>query len=214
MQPALFLHFCLTFPERSTLLRERRYLAPLLYLPGIVLGAIHALVAVNILVLPLPLLQARWLLDRMELFYLGAYFLAGALALHYAYVRASDPVLKHQLKWVTRGTWVAIVPFAALYALPYFLGFVPNAWMNASALFLAFLPVTFGYAIVRYRLMDVDIIFRRGISYTLATAGIVGLYFALIALFADFFRATFPPSTAAAPGWWRLCLPPSCFNPS
>ncbi len=198
LQPALFLHFCLTFPERHVLLRERRYLTPLLYLPGAVLGAIHVLVAVDILVLPLPLLQARWLLDRIELFYLGAYFLAGALALQHAYVRASEPVLKHQLKWVTRGTWLAIVPFAALYALPYFLGFVPNAWMNASALSLVFLPVTFGYAIVRYRLMDVDIIFRRGIAYTLATAGIVGLYFALIALFADFFRTTFPISSRGA----------------
>ena len=39
LQPALFLHFCLTFPERSALLRERRYLAPLLYLPGVVLGS-------------------------------------------------------------------------------------------------------------------------------------------------------------------------------
>ncbi len=204
LQPALFLHFCLTFPERSSLLRERRYLVPLLYLPGALLGAIHALVAVDILVLPLPLLQARWLLDRVELFYLGAYFLAGALALHHAYARSTDPVLKHQLKWVTRGTWVAIVPFATLYALPYFLGFVPNAWMNASALFLAVLPVTFGYAIVRYRLMDVDIIFRRGISYTLATAGIVGLYFALIALFADFFRATFPPINSR--GAWVVAI--------
>ena len=204
LQPALFLHFCLTFPERSTLLRERRYLAPLLYLPGTLLGAIHVLVAVNILVLPLPLLQARWLLDRIELFYLGAYFLAGALALHYAYARATDPVLKHQLKWVTRGTWIAIVPFAALYALPYFLGFVPNAWMNASALFLVFLPVTFAYAIVRYRMMDVDILFRRGISYTLATASIVGLYFGLIALFADFFRATFPPINSR--GAWVLVV--------
>ena len=204
LQPALFLHFCLTFPERSSLLRERRYLTPLLYLPGIVLGAIHALVAVDILVLPLPLLQARWLLDRVELFYLGAYFLAGALALHYAYTRASDTVLKHQLKWVARGTWLAIVPFAALYALPYFLGYVPNAWMNASALSLVFLPVTFGYAIVRYRLMDVDIIFRRGISYTLATAGIVGLYFGIIAVFADFFRATFPPINSR--GAWVVAI--------
>jgi PAS domain S-box-containing protein len=192
LQPALFLHFCLTFPERATFLRERRYLTPLLYLPGALIGVMHALVAVDVLVLPLPLLQARWLLDRVELFYLGAYFLAGALALQHAYARANDPIVKHQLKWVTRGTWLAIVPFAALYALPYFLGFVPNAWMNASALSLIFLPFTFGYAIVRYRLMDVDIIFRRGLSYTLATAGIVGLYFALIALFADFFRATFP----------------------
>ena len=204
LQPALFLHFCLTFPERSSLLRDRRYLAPLLYLPGALMGAIHALVALNILVLPLPLQQARWLLDRIELFYLGAYFLAGALALHYAYVRATDSAVKHQLRWVTRGTWVAIVPFAALYALPYFLGFVPNAWMNASALFLVFLPVTFAYAIVRYRMMDVDILFRRGISYTLATASIVGLYFGLIALFGDFIRATFPPINSR--GAWVVVI--------
>lgn len=204
LQPALFLHFCLTFPERSKLLQDRRYIAPLLYLPGVLLGAVHVLVAVNVLVLPWSLLQTRVQMDRVEMLYLGIYFLAGALALHHAYAGASDPVLKHQLKWVTRGTWVSIVPFSALYALPYFWGFVPNAWMNASALFLAVLPVTFGYAIVRYRLMDVDIIFRRGISYTLATAGIVGLYFALIALFADFFRATFPPINSR--GAWVVAI--------
>jgi len=204
VQPALFLHFCLTFPEPSALIRERRYLAPLLYLPGVILGGIHVLVAMNILVLPLPLTQARWLLDRVELFYLGVYFLAGALALHYAYIRAVDPILKHQLKLVTRGTWVAIVPFAALYALPYFLGFVPTGWMNTSALFLAVLPITFGYSIVRYRLMDVDIIFRRGISYTLATAGIVGLYFGIIAFFADFFRTTLPPINSR--GMWVVAI--------
>ena len=31
------------------------------------------------------------------------------------------------------------------------------------------IPLTLAYAIVRYRLMDVDIIFRRGYAYTLAT---------------------------------------------
>lgn len=204
LQPALFLHFCLTFPERLPLVRERRFLIPLVYLPGALLGALHVLVATNVLVLPVPLLQARWLIDRIEFFYLGAYFLAGAVALQYAYAHATDAALKHQLKWVTRGTWLSIVPFTALYVLPFSLGFVPNAWMNASALSLVFLPVTFGYAIVRYRLMDVDIIFRRGISYTLATAGIVGLYFGLIALFADFFRATFPPINSR--GAWVVAI--------
>src|SRR5579863_5002996 len=67
LQPALFLHFCLTFPEPSSLIRERRYMAPLLYVPGMVLGIVHVLVALNILVLPLPLTQVRWVLDRVEL---------------------------------------------------------------------------------------------------------------------------------------------------
>jgi PAS domain S-box-containing protein len=148
-------------------------------------------------------LQVRWLLDRVELFYLSLFFVAGALALQFAYARATDTVLKTQLKWVTRGIWVSIVPFATLYALPFFLGFVPNEWMNASALSLLFLPATFGYAIVRYRLMDVDIIFRRGIAYTLATASIVGLYFGLIAVFADFFRTTFPITSR---GTWVMAI--------
>jgi PAS domain S-box-containing protein len=192
LQPALFLHFCLNFPERLAVFRERRHLVPLLYLPAAVLGLVHVLVAAGVLVFPLPLLQARWVLDRLELIYLATYFLMGAVALQYAYGRVRVPLLKQQLKWVTRGTWLAVAPFALLYGLPYALGFVPTAWMNASALSLVFLPLTFGYAIVRYRLMDVDIIFRRGIAYTLATASIVGLYFGLIALFADLFRTTLP----------------------
>jgi len=178
LQPALFLHFCLTFPERVGFIRERRYVLPLLYVPAALLGAVQVLVASDILILPYPLLQVRWLLDRIGMVYLAAYFLAGAVALQYAYARVRVPLLRQQLKWLTRGTWLAIVPFSALYAVPFFLGFVPNPAMNLSALSLALLPITFGYAIVHYRLMDVDIIFRRGIAYTLATASIVGLYLA------------------------------------
>ena len=53
--------------------------------------------------------------------------------------------------------------------------------MKVSALSLALLPLTFGYAIFRYRLMDVDLIFKRGVVYTLAAAIVVGMYFALVA---------------------------------
>jgi two-component system, NtrC family, sensor kinase len=48
-----------------------------------------------------------------------------------------------------------------------------------------FLPLTFSWAIVRYRLMDVDLIFKRGVSYTLATAALVGLYFGAVAFAAE-----------------------------
>jgi len=203
LQPALFLHFCLGFPEQNTFLRGRRYVIPSLYVPGSVLAVLHVLVATEFLVLPMPLLQARWLLDRIGLVYLAIYFLLGAGVLQYAYSRAQVPLLKQQLKWVTRGTWLAIVPFAALYAIPYFLGYIPNAWMNLSALSLVFLPVTFGYAIVRYRLMDVDVIFRRGMAYTLATATIVALYFGVIGLFADYFRSSIRITSR---GGWVLAV--------
>ncbi|SPE29449.1 Multi-sensor signal transduction histidine kinase [Acidobacteriia bacterium SbA2] len=203
IQPALFLHFCLGFPEQNTLVRGRRYAIPCLYIPGAALAVVHVLVAMELMVFPMPLLHVRWLLDRVEFVYLAVYFLLGAVVLHRAYSRAQVPLLKQQLKWVTRGTWLAIVPFAACYAVPYFLGFIPNSWMNLSALSLVFLPVTFGYAIVRYRLMDVDVIFRRGMAYTLATAAIVAAYFGAIGLFADYFRSSIPITSR---GGWILAV--------
>jgi len=199
LQPALFLHFCLSFPEQPEYLRERPVRAVFIYLPGALLMGFHVLVATGFLLYSLPLLLTRYMLDRVELFYLASYFLLGAFWLQRSYRRTEVPLVKQQLKWVTRGTFLAILPFALLYVLPYFLGFVPASWMKLSTLSLIFLPLTFGYAIVRYRLMDVDIIFQRGIAYTLATAAIVGMSFGLIALFADVFRTTFPATSRS--GW-------------
>jgi signal transduction histidine kinase len=51
---------------------------------------------------------------------------------------------------------------------------------------MVLIPLTLAYAIVRYRLMDVDILFRRGYAYTLATlcvlAGFYGIIFSVASL--------------------------------
>ena len=54
--------------------------------------------------------------------------------------------------------------------------------------------MTFGYAIFRYRLMDVDLIFKRGMAYTLAAAAIVGVYFAGVAAIAELVHTRVPSS--------------------
>ena len=60
--------------------------------------------------------------------------------------------------------------------------------MQFSALSLVLIPLCFGYAIIRYRLMDVDIIFKRGLAYTAATAAVAAVYFGLVALIAEIFH--------------------------
>jgi len=105
--------------------------------------------------------------------------------LWHSYERARTTILRQQLKWVTRGTILAIAPYTLLYVLPFVfphaLGWLPQAAMKVSVLSLGLLPLTFGYAIFRYRLMDVDLIFKRGVVYTLAAAAVVGMYFGLVA---------------------------------
>src|SRR6202020_893974 len=108
-------------------------------------------------------------------------FLAAAGVLWSSYRRASTTMLRQQLKWVSRGTILAIIPYSLLYVVPYLMGSLPGATVKISALSLALLPLTFGYAIFRHRVMDVDLIFKRGVVYTLAAAVVVGLYFGLVA---------------------------------
>jgi two-component system, NtrC family, sensor kinase len=205
LQPAIFLHFCLTFPEKPDFVRRHRYVLPALYLPAVFLFAFQVLVMAGYVTLPLPELPVRWLLDSLATGHLAVYYAAGAFFLFQSYRRAGSPLEKQQLKWVTRGTFVAVIPFVAIYAIPYFLGmgFIPAPWMKLSVFSLALLPLTFGYAIVRYRLMDVDMIFRRGIAYALATAAIVGFYFGLVFLLADFFRSA---SLITTQGGWLLAI--------
>ncbi len=117
--------------------------------------------------------------------------------LWYSYRRASTPILRQQLKWVTRGTILAIAPFTLFYVIPYLTGALPTAAMKVSVLSLGLLPLTFGYAIFRYRLMDVDLIFKRGMVYTLAAAAIVGVYFAVVAGVAELVHTQVPSSGPA-----------------
>ena len=142
--------------------------------------ALHMFVATGTLDF-MPSISSRELLDTIELLYLGAYFLLAAVIFLASYFRAPSGMLRQQLKWVTGGTIAGIVPFFLLYILPRLVSAVLRPWMKLSVFSLALIPLCFGYAIIRYRLMDVDIIFKRGLAYTFATAGVVAVYFAAIA---------------------------------
>ncbi len=196
LQPALFLHFALVFPEPGPWVRRRRSLLPLVYLPAALLLLAQVGVASGALEVDRPILTVRWWLDRLAYLHLGALFLGGAAVLHHTYRRADTPLLRQQMKWITRGVILGVAPFTAFYILPYLAGVVPGPWMKLSALSLLFIPLTFGYAIVRYRLMDVDILFRRGAAYTLATAALVGVYFTAVALAGSLFASRLPSAGA------------------
>jgi len=184
--PALFLHFALAFPKPKPWFERHRWLFAVVYLPAGLLLLAHV-VAVGAPLFPRSIEMLN-LFDRIEMTVLAVYFLLAAAVFEYTYRQSRDPVLTQQMKLVTRGTWLAIVPFTLFYVIPYFLYAIPNDWMKLSTLSLVFIPVTFGYAVLRYRLMDVDVIFRRGVAYTLATATIAAIYFGIAIAIAELFQ--------------------------
>jgi two-component system NtrC family sensor kinase len=163
LAPALFLHFCLTFPETPRRLRGFRRQA-LLYLPALGLIAIYVLSAMGILRYSISLVEVRWNLDRIWLPFLSANYLLGAAVLAFKQRRVEDSVLRQQIKWLRNGAVLGILPFTIFYVVPFTLGATPNGLMKFAVLSLPMIPITWAYAILRYRLMDVDVIFQQGYS--------------------------------------------------
>lgn len=197
IQPALFLHFGIIFPEDRP--RRRRTLLALVYLPALLIISLQIIA------------QQYWAatevlkhhLDQISVGYTGLYYVLAAVVLYTHYRLSRIPLRRQQLKWLTRGTVIAIVPFIAVYVIP-FLWNIPIHGTPMKLVGMAplvFLPLTFSWAIVRYRLMDTDLIFKRGVTYTLATALLVGLYFGVVAAAAEAAHRTLPKL-----GGWSLII--------
>ncbi len=180
LAPTIFLHFCLTFPDPRRWLRARSVQA-MLYLPAALLTVGFYLLASGTLRSgAISLIEMRWFMDRLWLAFLCCAYLAGAWALNREFRRTDDPIVRQQLKWLRNGAVIGVAPFTLLYAGPYLLGMVPGPYMNLAVFSLAFVPLTWAYAVLRYRLMDVDVIFQQGYAYTLATLAVIGIFYGLI----------------------------------
>jgi two-component system, NtrC family, sensor kinase len=187
LAPTLLLHFALGFPDRSGTSRKSLLKLAAVYAPPLALLVVHILTTINALGF-VPTMRSRVTLDQLELSFLGVYFLAAGLVFYVNYRHTRSGILRQQLKWLTGGTLAGSLPFTLLYIFPYVFDAASQPWMQFSALSLVLIPLCFGYAIIRYRLMDVDIIFKRGLAYTAATAAVASVYFALVALIAEIFH--------------------------
>ncbi|MFZ0630329.1 MAG: ATP-binding protein [Acidobacteriaceae bacterium] len=193
LQPALFLHFALAFSRKR---KKGNWLAALTYLPGAFL--------VGLQVMAIEFWSAtellRHRLDQVSTGYQALFYVAAGLVFYLHYHQAKAPLERQQLKWLTRGTILAVAPFTLLVAIPYMADVaMPGMVTKIAGICMVILPLTFSWAIVRYRMMDVDLIFKRGVTYTLATAALVAVYFALVAVSAEVVHSRLPGA-----GVWGL----------
>ena len=206
--PAVFLHFSLNFPDQHGWVRHRPWLTSLCYVPFAALAGIQVLWSqgrMATLGLPLNLKSSDWL-DKIHIGYFAVFFLVAACAVAIRFFTEHDSFRRQQLKWIALGTSVAIFPFLFIYVVPYLTGTVPTSYQEASSLFLILIPISFGYAIVRYKLMDVDILFKRGLTYALAVGITLGAYFILVVLGSRLLSRLLPDGGAVALGAAALTI--------
>src|SRR6185503_14231056 len=182
--PPLFLHFCALYPLKQQLFANRRRTI-LLYLPAIGLLVLTSFIYLrDVLAQAIPPLRSipplsesfvelSW---RVSFFHFVAALIASAALLVRTWARAKSAVVRQQLKWVVWGSLLAIAPFTLLYGVGYLLGAQSDPWLiDASVLPLVLIPLAFGYSVIRYRLMDVELVVRRVFVYALTTLAIAML---------------------------------------
>jgi two-component system, NtrC family, sensor kinase len=199
--PTLFLHFCLTFPEPRKWFQKPVRVA-LLYVSAVLLITFYLASVSGAIRTSIPPSELRWHLDRLFLLVSAALYIAGGMALSAEYRRTDDTIVRQQLKWLRNGAFLGMGPYAAVYIIPYAMGVIPNHYQDWAVLSMVLVPLTLAYAIVRYRLMDVDILFRRGYAYTLATVCVLAAFWGI-----TFFLGTlFLNKGANQPRWPSLLV--------
>jgi len=116
---------------------------------------------------------------------LGEFAILAVIQL-YRYRRVSSPTQRQQTKWVAYGIAVfcivtvvgnvlLIVPALSSPSSLY-----PLALNVAGGFLLLLIPLSFGFAMLRYRLWDVDILIRRTLVYGTLTVILTGIYVSLV----------------------------------
>jgi sigma-B regulation protein RsbU (phosphoserine phosphatase) len=114
----------------------------------------------------------------VDLIYVGfaLYFL------QMGYKNIENPRLKEQMKLVIKGIWVAMGFYVIGFLIPEILGFrIPESLRDLMVVATLIVgPGTIAWAIVRYQFLDIGLIARRSLVYTITTAVVVGGYLMMV----------------------------------
>lgn len=172
--PAILLHFFLLFPRP---IRARR-VVPLLYVPA----AAYLIAEFSVLGARATPAAAAYLeaCERFWFVYFVVY-VCGVLArlLELMRRRRDDAEAEKQVRWIALGVIVGLAPFLLLSALPRAFGLESPMLSSIAVVPLVLIPLAFAYAILKWRLWDVEIFVREAIGTTGAVL-LGGLTFVLL----------------------------------
>jgi hypothetical protein len=170
LQAFLFLLAFLLFPDGRFVPRWMRWFL----VPGIALA-----VGEVFFLLQAPFSQ--WLYPLIFVVFVGT-TIPGLLAQLYRYRYVSTPIQRQQTKWAVLGIMVGVLLAAGLLLL---LLFNPSGLSGLilkpiAYLILLFAPLSFGIAVLRYHLWDIDLLINRTLVYGMLTVILTGVYVSLV----------------------------------
>jgi len=178
------MYLALVFPQPARFVRANPRLR---YLPWLVLALLAPMMFIAIYRPPSPYFYiAAWQIGYVCMI-LGFFLFAGMLL--WRVYRARSPIIRQQSRVILFGGFLAFMPIL-WYLGGLILGFLPNfhAWLYFPPLIL--FPLSLTYAILRYRLLDMDALLVRILTYALMTVIVITVFYGLIALLSFILQET------------------------
>jgi hypothetical protein len=175
---ATLMHLSLMFPKRHPLLERR---------PGRVLWIYLGVWLPMILYLALRWTAVASPAGRMALVVQGTTLMSAiyfplVLLSTYSSYRTGSSREKRQLRWLMWGLIISLVPYLVFTVSPSLLGLNFHLANPILGLLWCTVPTSFAIAVLRERLLDIDVIIRRTLIYTVLTITLGAVYFSSILL--------------------------------
>jgi len=188
MVTPLAMHFCLVFPKRKNITRKYKWLIPALYVPHI--AVLIAIETLNIRaygkhidgeslrhVFSVMATLVNWYFALV-----GLYLLAGLTSVIHSYRASTSSEAEKRLKWLFWASGAAAVPasFAAYVAIVDFDRFAfggATLWILMASVLLL---MGHAFAVMKYRLKDIDTLISRSIAYFFVSGVSVAGYYCLV----------------------------------
>ncbi len=177
------MYLAFVFPQPVRWIRDNPRMR---LLPWLVMLLIAPMMIVVAVWPPSPYTYTYWWQFGYLLIVLGFLMLVGLLI--WRIFRSGSIVARQQSRIIIFGTILALLPIM-LYLGALGSGSPPTfrAWVLFPPMIL--MPLSITYAILRFRLLDVDRILSRLVAYILTTAVALGAFYGLIALFSMFLQS-------------------------
>ncbi|MBN1659370.1 MAG: GAF domain-containing protein [Anaerolineae bacterium] len=172
---ASLIHLALVFPERGPFVNRWptiRFVPYALAAPVILISQIRLYSPTDPWAYITP-----W---RWSYAALGAAVVVFFLIMLYTRVHSISEVTRRQVRIILVGALLSFAPITIYFILagvPVTISFQPTLYMPPLIIF----PLFVAYAILRYKLLGMDLFITRGLAYSILTAGVVGIY-AFVAL--------------------------------
>ncbi len=174
--PCLFLHCFAIFPSEKRIVQHHTWLLKILYVPGVVLVFAMTFLYFSgqnydreFFLIQLPSLEG------VAVGFLFLYSTIGQLLLLHTCFAAPSASQRRQARWLLLGIVAGTLPQAIFLAIPRVTDIsIPS--VRFSAYTLCLIPTCYVVAIIRHRLMNIELIINRSVVYTLVSGFALVIY--------------------------------------